>query len=103
MVVQLLQVDEGDLGGLLNLTHNLLSKVVEVLLSVHELLQINHRVQISHYEKLVLTASHIHVHLVHRDVLSVAAISVLLHLRVVVEHLIGWDVEGERSALLNMV
>ena len=42
MTVKLLQVDEGDFGGLLDLAHNLFSEVVEVLFGVHELLKIDH-------------------------------------------------------------
>lgn len=65
MAVKFLQVDERDFGGLLNLAHNFLSEVIEVLFGIHELLKINHGVQVAHDKELVLAPGHIHVDLVH--------------------------------------
>ena len=42
MLIQLLEVHGGDLGALLNLSDDLLGKVVQVLLRVHDLLQVYH-------------------------------------------------------------
>ena len=50
MAVKLLQVDEGDFAGLLNLAHNLLSEVVEVFFGVHELLEVDHGVEVTHHK-----------------------------------------------------
>jgi hypothetical protein len=93
VIVKSLQVHKGNLRGLLDLTHNLFSKDLEVLLQVHELLQVNHRVKVSHHEQLVLTASHIHIYLVHRNVLGISIVGISLHLRVVLLQLSGIDVE----------
>ena len=103
MVVQLLKIDQTDFRGLLDLSNNFLSEVIEVLFGVHELLEVDHGVEVTHDEELVLTASHVNVNLVHRNVLRVASVRVLLHLRIVVLHLTCWDVEGEGGTLLNVV
>ena len=42
MVIQFLQVDQGDFRTFLNLSDDLLSEIVEVLFGVHELLKIYH-------------------------------------------------------------
>ena len=47
VAVELLKIHERDLGRLLNLAHNLFSEIVKMLLGVHELLKINHRVKIA--------------------------------------------------------
>ena len=51
------------------MTDDLLGEVVEVLSGVHELLKINHGIQITNNEELVLTASDINCYFVERDVL----------------------------------
>ena len=43
---------------------NLLSEVVEVLSGVHQLLEVNHRIQVPHHEELILTAGDIDSNLV---------------------------------------
>ena len=65
MIIELLQVNERDFRRLLDLPHDLLSEVVEVLLGVHELLEIHHRVEVSDDKELVLAAGHVDIHLVH--------------------------------------
>ena len=87
----------------MDLPHNLLSEVVEVLLGVHELLEIDHRVEVSDDEQFVLAAGHVDIHLVHGDVLGEASVSVLLHLGVVLLHLVGSDVERKWGSLLRMI
>ena len=87
----------------MDLPDYLLSEVVEVLLGVHELLEIHHRVEVSDDEELILAAGHVDVHLVHRDVLGEASVGVLLHLRVVLVHLVGGNVERKWGSLLSVI
>ena len=87
----------------MDLPDDLLSEVVEVLLGVHELLEVDHRVEVSDDEELVLAAGHVDIHLVHRDVLGEASVGVLLHLRVIIVHLVSSDVERKWGSLLSMI
>ena len=64
MRVQLFEVDQGHLRTFLNLSDNLLCEVVEMLFGVHELLKVDHGVEVAHHEELVRRARHIHRHLV---------------------------------------
>lgn len=53
-----LQVDATDLSGLLDFTDDLFSEFIKVLASKHHLLQVDHRCEVSNYEKLLsFTAS----------------------------------------------
>lgn len=85
------------------MTHNFLGEIVEVFFSIHELLKIDHRVEVTYDEKLVLTTSYVDIDLVHGDVLGVAAVSVFLHFRVILLHLIWSDVKRKRSTFLNVI
>ena len=103
VTIKPLQIDKGKFRRFLNLAHNFFSKLVEVLLGVHELLMIDHGVQITDDKKPVLATSNIHTNLVHGDILGVAAIRILLHLGVIFLHGICIDVEREGSSLLNVI
>lgn len=74
-----------------------------MFLGIHKLLEIDHRVEVTHNEKFVLAAGHIHVNFVHRNILGVTSIGILLHFWVILLHVFSTDVEGERSSLLNMI
>ena len=65
MAIQFLKVDKRDFGRFLNLANNFLSKVVEVLLRIHQLLQIDHRVEVSDNEEFILTTADVNIDLVH--------------------------------------
>ena len=93
VAIKLLQVDERDFRRLLDLAHNFLSEIVEVFFGIHELLEINHGVEVTDDEELVLAAGHVHIDLVHRDVLRISSISVPLHLWVVVLHSLSTNIE----------
>ena len=93
MVVELLQINKRNLRRFLNLANNLFGEVVKMFLGVHKFLKIDHRVKVTHDKEFVLAASHIHIDLVHRDVLGVASICILLHFWVVILHLIRTNVK----------
>lgn len=85
------------------MTHDFIGEIIEVLLGIHELLKIDHRVEVTYDEKLVLTASHVDIDLVHRDILGVATVSVFLHFGVILLHLIWSYAKRKRSTFLNVV
>ena len=103
MVVEFLEINQGNFRRLLNLADNFLCEIVKVLFGVHKLLKIDHRIEVAHDEKFVLASTHVDSHLVHRDILRISAVGVFLHLRIVFLKCVTGQVEREGRSFLNVV
>ena len=73
-----------------------------MLLGVHKLLKVNHRIEVTHNEKLVLASAHVDSHLVHRNILRVRAVGVLLHLGIVFLKCITSQVKREGRSFFDV-